>query len=247
MAGRIAYYGGIVKDGLILDLDAAKKDSYIGTGNTWSDISGNRYIGSLINGPTFSSDNGGLFFNGINSYISVPGINTNNEYIWTPNNSVGSSILCYEIWFRTSDPTGYFISKPWNGSGQYNFSVTPSRFRLESGVSGTTAAEISLSSLTNNTWKQLVIWANSTTMGYYVNGITQTGSTLHNLTGGTPSSGNANLMLVINSLYPYGEGWAGNTNFSISGNTNIVRRYNKILTAQQVLQNYNATKGRFGL
>ncbi len=32
MAGRIAYYGNIVKDGLVLDLDAAKKDSYPGSG-----------------------------------------------------------------------------------------------------------------------------------------------------------------------------------------------------------------------
>ena len=29
MAGRISYYGNIVKDGLVLDLDAAKRDSYL--------------------------------------------------------------------------------------------------------------------------------------------------------------------------------------------------------------------------
>jgi hypothetical protein len=59
MAGRIAYYGGIVTNGLVLALDAAKKDSYPGSGTLWKDISGNTNNGTLINGPTFNSGNGG--------------------------------------------------------------------------------------------------------------------------------------------------------------------------------------------
>ena len=59
MAGRIAYYGGIVKDGLILDLDAAKRDSYPSSGTVWNDISGFQNNGTLINGPTFNSSNSG--------------------------------------------------------------------------------------------------------------------------------------------------------------------------------------------
>jgi hypothetical protein len=60
MAGRIGYYGGVVKDGLVLDLDAAKLDSYPRTGTSWKDISGNQNNGTLINGPTFDSGNGGV-------------------------------------------------------------------------------------------------------------------------------------------------------------------------------------------
>ena len=72
MAGRIAYYGNIVKDGLVLDLDAAKKDSYPGTGTAWNDISGNRNNGTLTNGPTFNSSNGGsIVFDGTNDYINT--------------------------------------------------------------------------------------------------------------------------------------------------------------------------------
>ena len=59
MAGRIAYYGGIVTNGLVLDLDAAKKDSYPGTGTSWRNIAGNSNNGTLTNGPTFNSNNGG--------------------------------------------------------------------------------------------------------------------------------------------------------------------------------------------
>ena len=197
MAGRIAYYGGIVKNGLILDLDAAKKQSYTGTGTTWSDISGNGYVGILTNGPVFESSNNSLFFNGVNSYISVSGIINNSEFIWSADNSVGSSILCYELWVKTSDTLGYLISKPWNGSGKYSYRVSPSNFRIESGVSGTTAADLVLPSLSTGAWNHLVIWADSTRMGYYINGTSQTGSKVHNITGGTVSGGNTNLPLVI--------------------------------------------------
>ncbi len=50
MSGRIAYYGNIVRNGLVLDLDAAKRDSYPGSGTSWRDIAGGVITGSLING-----------------------------------------------------------------------------------------------------------------------------------------------------------------------------------------------------
>ena len=69
MAGRIAYYGGIVKDGLVLNLDAAKTDSYPKIGTAWNDISGNRNNSTLTNGPTFDSRNGGsIVLDGVNDY-----------------------------------------------------------------------------------------------------------------------------------------------------------------------------------
>ena len=71
MAGRVAYYGNIVKNGLILDMDAAKRDSYPGTGTAWNDISGFQYNGTLTNGPTFNSSNGGsIVFDGVDDRVS---------------------------------------------------------------------------------------------------------------------------------------------------------------------------------
>jgi hypothetical protein len=55
MAGRISYYGGIVKDGLILNLDAAKKDSYPGSGANLYDISGNSVTSTLAGTYSFTS------------------------------------------------------------------------------------------------------------------------------------------------------------------------------------------------
>ena len=61
----------IVTDGLVLCLDASDPQSYSGSGNTWSDRSGNGSNGTLTNGPTFDSDNkGSLVFDGVNDYIN---------------------------------------------------------------------------------------------------------------------------------------------------------------------------------
>ena len=54
------YYGPrIVTDGLQLYLDAANVKSYPGSGTDWRDLSGNSNTSSLVNGPTYSSDDGG--------------------------------------------------------------------------------------------------------------------------------------------------------------------------------------------
>lgn len=58
---------------LVLDLDAANTSSYPGSGTTWTDLSGKGNHGTLVNGPTFSSANGGsIVFDGTNDYISFP-------------------------------------------------------------------------------------------------------------------------------------------------------------------------------
>ena len=67
----IAYNPKIVTDGLVLCLDAANPKSYPGSGTTWYDLSGNGNHGTLINGPTYNSDNkGSIVFDGIDDYVS---------------------------------------------------------------------------------------------------------------------------------------------------------------------------------
>jgi hypothetical protein len=57
---------------LLLHLDAGNATSYSGTGNTWTDLSGNSNHGTLFNGPTYSSANGGsIVFDGVNDYVKV--------------------------------------------------------------------------------------------------------------------------------------------------------------------------------
>jgi hypothetical protein len=85
----MASIGGsnIIKSGLVLSLDAANARSYPGSGTTWTDLSGNNNSGSLVNGPTFSSANGGnLIFNGTNQYTSFsyqqPAQSSTSSFTW---------------------------------------------------------------------------------------------------------------------------------------------------------------------
>jgi hypothetical protein len=68
----LAHSPSIVTSGLVLCLDAANPKSYPGSGTTWTDLSGNGNNGTLVNGPTYSSVNGGsIVFDGSNDYIST--------------------------------------------------------------------------------------------------------------------------------------------------------------------------------
>jgi len=74
----MSVYAGpeISNDGLVLCLDAANPKSYPGSGVSWFDISGNGYVMTLTNGPTFSTVNGGVLqFNGTDQYGSLSALN----------------------------------------------------------------------------------------------------------------------------------------------------------------------------
>jgi hypothetical protein len=76
-----AYIGDVVKNGLVLYLDAANSKSYVSGSGVWRDLSGNNNSGSLTNGPTFSSANGGsILFDGNNDYVfsNTPNLTSSN-------------------------------------------------------------------------------------------------------------------------------------------------------------------------
>ncbi len=65
-------FGSIVQSGLVLNLDAGNTNSYPGSGTAWTDLSGNGNNGTLTNGPTYSSDDGGaIVFDGTNDYATI--------------------------------------------------------------------------------------------------------------------------------------------------------------------------------
>jgi hypothetical protein len=222
MAGRITYYGNIVKDGLVLDLDAAKRDSYPGTGAAWNDISGSVNNKTLINGPTFSSTNGGsILFDGTNDYLSN---NSYNPFV------VGS--MTYEIVFKAN-------SNPINGPlGSSDIVNTIPYFYLDYGGgnirtyhTASSPQYFTVQSLSLGTINHFVCTRNGLTESNYVNGTGTLGRTL------SSSAGNSN---------GFG-GVGGFSALSLYFNCNIylIRIYNRALSASEVLQNYNATKGRY--
>ena len=78
----------IVTDGLILYLDAANTKSYISGSTDWYDLTTYNNDGTLTNGPTFSSTNGGsIVFDGVNDYVQV-----NNSDILNPTQTITLSV-----------------------------------------------------------------------------------------------------------------------------------------------------------
>ena len=232
MAGRVAYYGGIVRDGLVLDLDAAKRDSYPGSGTVWRDIAGGVITGSLVGGPTFDPNSGGsIVFDGIDDYCTL--------------GSSASSL----IQGKTNITIGVF-------------------FKLDTlavlrGLIGTLnyACGSNLGLVASNTLLQFYNDYSNTCYSIELDGI-ETGKWLYAV--GTYDGATTRLYLVKNGILTQVSGTTktGNTNtfsstFRVMGNQYsqyftkgqcpVSFAYDRALNAQEVLQNYNALKGRFGL
>ena len=111
----------IVTNGLILYLDAANIRSYPKSGTAWTDLSGQGNNGTLTNGPTYSQDNGGGFlFDGVNDYVDTGNINYlfNTPFtisMWIKFASVSSVSALVSTYGPGND--GFFIEIPAGGTG----------------------------------------------------------------------------------------------------------------------------------
>jgi len=106
-------YSPIVANGLVLHLDAGEIQSYSGVGDTWFDLSGNNNNGTIINGATYNTLNGGsLVFNGLNQYVNT------NLFL---NNSPSAISVWFKAGAQTTDTSS--ILRPIVMYG--NFSNTP--------------------------------------------------------------------------------------------------------------------------
>lgn len=238
MGGRISYLGGIVKDGLILDLDAAKIQSYPRTGTLWNDISGNQNNGTLINGPTFDNGNGGsIVFDGTNDYVNINTISSlqgNNPFSvsgWFKRNGDWSNGATWGI--GGGSPNIGINS--WN-SGNIN-QIT---IDLWGNTTYTTNQTYSLTEWKHIVWvytggsfttSSIIIYINTTPYTGVNLTILRSGTSTVNISGGVVI-GRAD---VISNQY-YGKPTI--SNFLI---------YNRALSATEISQNYNATRARFGL
>ena len=226
----------IVTDGLVLSLDAGNTKSYPGSGTTWTDLSRIRANGTLTNGPTFSSNNGGtLVFDGVDDYISM-----GKSFISTGEIATGDSNYTLESWFKYSGTPGATTSG-WSIIG--NASNTGIGMQLMTNNSvvkmnfgyRTNSNFYSTQTLSANTWYHVVctrVAGSTPSNRIYINGQIDTINT-NNL---TVSSTAAEMQI----------GWAqGRITGRYQGNIAVVRLYNTFLTERQVLQNYNALKGRY--
>ncbi len=219
MAGRVAYTGGIVRNGLVLNLDAAKRDSYPKTGTVWTDLSGNRYNGTLTNGPTYSSVNGGsIVFDGSNDYVSLttlPSLSSFTVEFWF--NCLGSG---------STGATDYSVLIGSNNSNRLLYRNTTNVLLAQMGAGN----HFSTATIPLNTWGcvHYVYNSSNTTAQWFVN-----------------SSADTTLVGAISLNTSQRIGTTDLANYMMRGNIAITKIYNKALSASEVLQNYNALKGRF--
>jgi len=222
----------IVTDGLVLALDASSDRSYPGSGTAWYDLSGNGYNGTLSAAAigTVSSSLNTMAFNGTNNFVSGStnlGISGNAEFT--------ISYLAYwgdAVWVSANYPSGVGnnstgisntgLSTTWN-AGKPALDFWVNRYRANTALNVQTWYHMSFTKTPG------II---SSTSKIYVNGVEVAGTVEE--TDTTPN--------ITDSTFVVGRLDASRW---FNGMINSVLVYNKALTAKEVLQNYNATKGRF--
>jgi len=223
---QVNVYNGssIVRNGLLMYLDAGIANSYPGSGTTWTDLSGNSLNGTLTNGPTYSTAVGGnIFFDGTDDYIDI-GTNVYNMGIRRHATFTG--------WMTSlSAGGGAYLFSDWNGLGMtLRFNNTTS---TDFYVYGNNRRVTVSYTFTPGTWYHITGVMDGDNMYTYINGLLGGSQTLGEDIGSSPST------LKIG---PRGDG-AGMSNQRV-GNALI---YNRALSAAEVLQNYNANRRRFGI
>jgi hypothetical protein len=222
----------IVKDGLVLYLDPGSPNSYYNkTSTTIKDISGNGNNGTLINGPTYTTNNGGgISFDATDDYISINPINSSTQ-------------VTLNFWFKvTSTPSDYVgLINKFNGvnTQRNRLLIQPNMLRMlfEVIIGGVTysISSDSFSNILNQNTMVTVTWDGSYVL-MYING-SSVMSTPYPLSG-TLNNGTQNPTI----------GWGADSSaYWFNGNIYNVLIYNRGLSAIEVLQNYNATKSKFGL
>ena len=222
----LSHSPSIVTNGLVLCLDAANPKSYPGSGTTWYDLSGNGKNGALTNGSIYNSDNKGVIvFDGINDRIEIP------SSTYTFNNA-----CTFEMWFNLTainrnqgfmsiNTGGYYVNFWMKDTNKLRWEV------YQPAPNGT--AFFSNVSFVTNTWYHAVGTIGGGTMTLYINGLYDN-STTNNYPPGTVTG--------IAYVGDYGAG-----NYPSASKIAQVKIYNRALSDTEIIQHYNATRGRFGL
>ena len=225
-------FGGpnTITDGLVLSLDAGNIKSYPGTGTTWYDKSGNGNNGTLTNGPTFTT--GSIVFDGVNDYVTG-----NTPSLINLSQPTSVNVWFYFNAFTPSNPriiecqdSSYSIQIIRDGNSGL---LATKNNNFQTGNTGTTWF-----TPTTGVWYNITsVWIPSTTTTIlYLNGVSQTGTSFNNI--GIGNQPNKTILGVRSDF---------TSSTWLNGKIANTSMYNRALSSQEVLQNYNATKSRFGL
>ena len=234
----------IVTNGLVLHLDAANIRSYPGSGTAWTDMSGNGKDGTLTNGPTFNANNSGsIVFDKVNDYVIL-----SNSYS-SPSLPTGSSsrtlISCFKTGASITAP--YYEHILHYGTANLNQAYGLALFNIASSFY-----------IANHTWSGTSYFTNfavSTNTIYYVAVTYNDSSTPRNTFFVNGIFGTTGFGQFKSADYSINTGSAENLYLGcrispaefFGGSIYFVQIYNRALTQAEIRQNFNATRGRFGI
>ena len=231
----ISYNPRTITDGLVLCLDAGNTKSYPGSGTTWTDLSGNGLNASgtaanisatgAISGASWSTSSTNILNTDFHSIFFMLKINSSGTY---PEGYTGSwdKIFSYNaggsdrspgVWRYPSERKIHRRYDP--GNSGIDFSSTNANFYPVSGTPFNT-----------NTWYNIGDTKNGATATAYVNGLSVGSNSVSN----PKTAGNASA--IINEYYP-----------NPLNNVNCLMIYNRVLSAAEIQQNFNATRSRFSI
>lgn len=223
-------------DGLVMRVDAANDRSYIGSGNSWLDLSDQNNNGTLTNGPVFSTAfGGGIVFDGSNDYVTVPNSNS-----LSPTKTITISAWCR----YNGTYTGFYAPIVFKKNTAVSFFeqyqlvyLTNGTVQVALGNGSSNQAATSPLSYTNQLINAVatIDTANSI-IKIYVNGELKASTSIIY----------ANMSISTSPLIIGGNAQAGFPGY-MGGSIYQVSVYNNVLTDIEILQNYNALKGRFNL
>jgi hypothetical protein len=234
--GKSAFQPNIVTNGLVLNLDAINPNSYPQSGTIWYDTSGNNNNGTLTNGTSWTPNGAqtSFSFDGVDDYV-----NCGNPSILNFNNQKNITVSSWIYPMGTSNSNANIITKAYQWYLNFN---NDRKIRVGFYTSSNTFSTFySNSILSLNQWYNVLWTYNGANIVLYINSIVDTT---------TPETSNISNGLGVNCNVLLG----AEANFCGSPETRYyngrianTQVYNRALTAQEVLQNYNALKSRFGL
>ena len=210
----------------VLALDAGNSLSYPGTGTLWTDLSGYGNNGTLINGPTFDSANGGsIVFDGVNQYVQL---------LATPSSLVTRNVTI-SSWFNTSNNAQQMVIGNSGGSNRFYIETLNREGTLVAhwGIGNQENSLTSNAIITTNSWVNYSMTYDGNIAIGYLNGLITDITTI-----GVQTYTNNALRIGL---------WSDGQPLYFKGNIPQVTIHNRALSATEVLANFNATKGRYGL
>jgi hypothetical protein len=215
----------IVQSGLQLHLDAGNAASYPGSGTAWTDLSVNGRSGTLTNGPTYSSaDGGSIVFDGSNDYVQCTG-------------SLTVTAATFVTWIKRNGTQGQYdgilFSRGTNITGMnfytsnqlgYHWNDASSTYNWQSGLT-----------VPNLTWCMIAVSVTSTAATAYLcqtSGITTATNTVNHGSS------------VLNDIKL---AWDDALARYFNGNIAIAQLYNTALSAADISQNFEVDRARFGV